>query len=192
MSRQKTLNELFCTTSRGSQNSVVSEGASKGGSSSGTSGGGSENPPCFSHNSVRNDGSVSVNLMEVAESEQPHSFEPDTSSQSLSEAVLLNYHQLDQVRDMPSLTATTSSPSSSSIASPCECQCCTNFNIPYHPSAVDSSKRQQLYSIKEHGKQKSHSRTIQSSWYEAHPWMSVLQKLMEWHQRWTILILLLV
>ena len=49
MSRQKTLNELFCTTSRGSQNSVVSEGASKGGSSSGTSGGGSENPPCFNH-----------------------------------------------------------------------------------------------------------------------------------------------
>ncbi|XP_065900823.1 zinc finger MYM-type protein 1-like [Dysidea avara] len=74
---------------------------------------------------------------------------------------------------MPSLTATTSSPSSSSIASPCECQCCTNFNIPYHPSAVDSSKRQQLYSGKEHGKQKSHSRTIQSSWYEAHPWITV-------------------
>ena len=39
--------------------------------------------------------------------------------------------------------------------------------------AVDSSKTQQLYSSKEHGKQKSHSRTIQSSWYDAHPWISV-------------------
>jgi len=62
-------------------------------------------------------------------------------------------------------TATTSSSSSSFIANsnPCECQCCANFNIPYHPLAVDSSKRQQLYASKEHGKQKSHLRTIQTS-----------------------------
>ena len=39
--------------------------------------------------------------------------------------------------------------------------------------AVDSSKKKQLYSSKQHGRQKSHSRTIQSGWYKAHPWISV-------------------
>ena len=38
---------------------------------------------------------------------------------------------------------------------------------------VDSSKRSQLYCIKQSGKQKSHSRTIQSAWYSAYPWISV-------------------
>lgn len=64
-------------------------------------------------------------------------------------------------------------PSSTFTSCPCECQACTDISTPHHPVEVDSSKRSQLYCIKQSGKQKSHSRTIQSAWYSAYPWISV-------------------
>ena len=70
-------------------------------------------------------------------------------------------------------TATSATATSSSCETSCECQCCSNVSTPYHPLVVSSSKKKQFYSSKQHGKQKSHSRTIQSSWYKAHPWISV-------------------
>ena len=72
-------------------------------------------------------------------------------------------------------TSTTSSfnSTSSSSCKTCECQCCSNVSTPHHPLAVNSSKKKQLYSSKQHGKQKSHSRTIQNGWYKTHPWISV-------------------
>ena len=62
---------------------------------------------------------------------------------------------------------------STSTSRTCECQACTDVSTPHHPVEVDSSKRSQLYCSKGSGKQKSHSRTIQSAWYSAHPWISV-------------------
>ena len=63
--------------------------------------------------------------------------------------------------------------SSTSTNRACKCQACTDICTPHHPVEVDSSKRSQLYCIKQSGKQKSHSRTIQSAWYSAYPWISV-------------------
>ena len=63
--------------------------------------------------------------------------------------------------------------STTGTSSSCKCQCCSNVSTPHHLLVVDSSKKKQLYSSKQHGRQKSHSRTIQSGWYKAHPWISV-------------------
>ena len=66
-----------------------------------------------------------------------------------------------------------STTSTTATSSSCKCQCCSNVSTPHHLLVVDSSKKKQLYSSKQHGRQKSHSRTIQSGWYKAHPWISV-------------------
>ena len=54
----------------------------------------------------------------------------------------------------------------------CECLCCSNVSTPYHPVKLSDSKKTQLY-LSECGSKKSHSRMIQSRWYELHPWISV-------------------
>ena len=67
--------------------------------------------------------------------------------------------------------------SESTTMSPCECPCCTDYTTPHQFSInLDSSKRKQSY-VTEQGEGtstiKSHTRTIQSSWYKLHPWISV-------------------
>jgi len=61
--------------------------------------------------------------------------------------------------------------------SPCECPCCTDYTTPHQPRMnLDSSKRKQSYLTKQGectSTMKSHTRTIQSSWYKLHPWISV-------------------
>lgn len=66
-------------------------------------------------------------------------------------------------------------PSTSSCVSPCECRCCTDVSIPYHPLDVSESKISHAYHNKEReqGKLKSYARKIQPSWYEKYPWISV-------------------
>ena len=56
-------------------------------------------------------------------------------------------------------------------ADACECQCCSNVSTPYHPLKLSQSKTTKLYNSE--SKAKSHSRMIQSRWYELHPWISV-------------------
>ena len=53
--------------------------------------------------------------------------------------------------------------------SPCECLCCTDYTTPHQPMNLDSSKRKQSYFTKQGectSTMKSHTRTIQSSWYK--------------------------
>ena len=67
--------------------------------------------------------------------------------------------------------------SESPTISPCECPCCTDYTTPHQPSMnLDSSKRKQPYLTKQGectSTMKSHTWTIQSSWYKLHPWISV-------------------
>ena len=57
---------------------------------------------------------------------------------------------------------------------PCECQCCTNITIPYHPMDVSDSKVSHAHHSKERkGMVKAYSRKIQPSWYEKYTWISV-------------------
>ena len=64
---------------------------------------------------------------------------------------------------------------------PCECQCCTNITIPYHPMDVSDSKVSHAHHSNERkGKVKAYSRKIKPSWYEnpgcwyeKYPWISV-------------------
>ena len=46
----------------------------------------------------------------------------------------------------------------------CECQCCTQINVPHHPIDVSGSVVSLNYSAS--GKQKKHSRKIQTTWYK--------------------------
>ncbi len=50
----------------------------------------------------------------------------------------------------------------------CSCTCCTNFDVAHQPTDLEGSK-----SKSPHGQQKSHSRSIQASWYVKHAWISV-------------------
>ena len=78
--------------------------------------------------------------------EESKSYSPEPENQRLSQ--LSNSHDTSMSSLTVSLTTTGSSSSLSAASNrPCEYQCCTNFNIPYHPLAVDSSKTQQLYSV---------------------------------------------
>ena len=123
MPGQKTLVELFRARSGGglaSKSPTINEGASTSGgsSSSGASGGSSESPSQLLTEEVE------LNL-------------PKPQNQSLSDAGKLSkYHDVSTTLS----AATTSSSSSTSTASsnPCECRCCTNCSVPYHPLAVDS------------------------------------------------------
>ena len=85
--------------------------------------------------------------------------------------------ETDEFTDLHDTATSIITTSTSLCRMSCECQCCSNISTPHHPLVVDSSKKKQLYSSKQHGKQKSHSRTIQSSWYKAHPWISVHQNI---------------
>ena len=48
----------------------------------------------------------------------------------------------------------------------CNCSRCKNFDVSHQPTKLERSKCH-------HGQQKSHSRSIQESWYEKYPWISV-------------------
>ena len=48
----------------------------------------------------------------------------------------------------------------------CNCSFCKNFDISHQPTKLERLKCH-------HGQQKSHSRSIQESWYEKYPWISV-------------------
>ena len=53
----------------------------------------------------------------------------------------------------------------------CECQCCTQINVPHHPVDVSGSVVSLNYSAS--GKQKKLSRKIQTTWYKRYPWITV-------------------
>ena len=50
--------------------------------------------------------------------------------------------------------------------SACNCPCCANFDDAHQPKELEGSKTP-------HGQQTSYTRSIQVSWYEKHPWISV-------------------
>ena len=85
--------------------------------------------------------------------------------------------ETDELTNSYDTATSTTATSSSCVSETCECQCCCcNVSTPHHPLIVDSSKKKQLYSSKQHGKQKSHCRTIQSGWYKAHPRISCVHQ----------------
>ena len=63
--------------------------------------------------------------------------------------------ETDEFTDLHDTATSIIATSTSLCRTPCECQCCSNVSTPHHPLAVDSSKKKQLYSSKQHGKQKS-------------------------------------
>ena len=73
--------------------------------------------------------------------------------------------------DMESYPESTSSCSSSE--SSCNCPCCTNPSIPYHPlEEVRGCGVRHVHHVQGHGT-KAYSRHIQPSWYTSFPWISV-------------------
>ena len=70
---------------------------------------------------------------------------------------------------------TSSSSSAATTASDCLCLCCTNPENPHHPVEVSHSKVPVVHQSKERkgGQKKTYARSIQPSWYDKHPWISV-------------------
>lgn len=57
------------------------------------------------------------------------------------------------------------------LESPCECPCCTNVAVPYHPLHLSESRTS--HCSQRQGTLISYSRRIQPGWYAKYPWISV-------------------
>lgn len=57
----------------------------------------------------------------------------------------------------------------------CICQCCSQPEVPYHPSDLSDSKICHEHHSKDRkkGQKRSYQRNIQSSWFVKYPWISV-------------------
>lgn len=96
----------------------------------------------------------------------------ETGKESLQEASLTTstepaFQSTHQITESHSEAATHGGESSESLphVNACSCACCSNFDAAHQPTDLDSSKNP-------YG-QRNSKRSIQASWYEKHPWISV-------------------
>ena len=102
-------------------------------------------------------------------------FSTRTSTSEPSESDTPITEDLVSEDDTESLSGEDLEESGISSCIPCECQCCMNITIPYHPLDLSDSKVSHVHQSKERkgGKLKTYSRKIQPSWYAKYPWISV-------------------